>query len=195
MWLADTAKYAVPHGFQYRIYARQAWVRLQDLNDVSAVADRYRLRKGKRRRNRSTTARSLARRSSALGERVVESAVGARRGEHGGLIGVECGVWTVGFTASDRELTVGDADLEPAHRPAVLRPTPTSARFPPSRRSKKVIASTTEPTSDLCAPRSSSGVVTTISSRLSTLNRQGRQGNPLLYRAARTRRTRIRPAN
>ena len=103
MWLADTAKYAVPHRFQYRIYARQAWVRLQDLNDVSAVADRYRLQKGKRRRNRSTTARSLARRSSALGERVVESAVGARRGEHGGLIGVECGVWTVGFTASDRE--------------------------------------------------------------------------------------------
>jgi hypothetical protein len=51
MWLADTAKYAVPHGFQYRTYARQAWVRLQDLNDVSAVADRYRLRKGKRRRN------------------------------------------------------------------------------------------------------------------------------------------------
>jgi hypothetical protein len=34
MWLADTAKYAVPHGFQYRTYARQAWVRLQDLNDV-----------------------------------------------------------------------------------------------------------------------------------------------------------------
>jgi hypothetical protein len=101
MWLADTAKYAVPHGFQYRTYARQAWVRLQDLNDVSAVADRYRLRKGKRRRNLSTTARFLARRSSALGERVVESAVGACRGEHGGLIGVECGVWTVSRSAGD----------------------------------------------------------------------------------------------
>jgi hypothetical protein len=46
MWLADTAKYAVPHGFQYRTYARQAWVRLQDLNDVSAVADRYRFAEG-----------------------------------------------------------------------------------------------------------------------------------------------------
>jgi hypothetical protein len=79
----------------------QAWVRLQDLNDVSAVADRWRLRKGKRRRNLSTTARFLARRSSALGERVVESAVGACRGEHGGLIGVECGVWTVSRSAGD----------------------------------------------------------------------------------------------
>lgn len=101
MWLADTAKYAVPRGFQYRTYARQAWVRLQDLNDVSAVADRYRLRKGKRRRNLSTTARFLARRSSALGERVVESAVGACRGEHGDLIGVECGFWTVSRSAGD----------------------------------------------------------------------------------------------
>jgi hypothetical protein len=49
MWLADIAKYAVPHGLQYRIYARQAWVRLQDLNDVSAVADHHRLRKGEER--------------------------------------------------------------------------------------------------------------------------------------------------
>ena len=101
MWLADTAKYAVPHGFQYRTYARQARVRLQDLNDVSAVADRYRMQKGKKRRNLSTTARFLARRSSALGERVVESAVGACRREHGGLIGVECGVWTVSRSARD----------------------------------------------------------------------------------------------
>ena len=194
MWLADTAKYAVPHRFQYRIYARQAWVRLQDLNDVSAVADRYRLRKGKRRRNRSTTARCLARRSSALGERVVESAVGACRGEHGGLIGVECGVWTVGFTASDCELTVGDADLEPAHRPAVLRPTPTSAGFPPPRRSKKVIASTTE-RHQICAHHAHLRECHDDFVEALNAHRQGRQGNPLRDRAARTRRTRIRPAN
>src|SRR4029077_17567645 len=101
MWLSGTAKKAVPHGFQYRTYARQARGRPQDLNDVSAVADRWRLQKGERRRNLSTTARVLARRSSALGERVVESAVGACRGEHGGLIGVECGVWTVSRSAGD----------------------------------------------------------------------------------------------